>query len=258
MTVDDFGVLQAVLDAEAARGNAASVDVAGAAGRGDAPVAQLAGVLDRGAVEVDFELGPLVAWSPRSPREWDLVDTVTGATVRSGSPGPLTWLRRHVAADVVEPRRRLGWLADDPRLGPGLTERRARVHVSGSAVEAFTRIDRLLAALDDVDGVLPEWFVELFAPERDREGWKAYFRERRRLDDAELERAAWTTRWTETAWRRSVSPTERTWRWLDAEVVHEHALDVVVDVIDGAPVDSLKWLLASVGAVRCGPFGSDV
>jgi hypothetical protein len=252
VTVPDLGVLQAVVDAEAERGNPSVLEA------GDRPTAQLLRPLDRADVEERFELGPLVAWSPRAPRQWDLVDTVSGARVRGGRSGPAPWRRRRPPHEAQRQRRRLGHLADDPRIGPGVIERRARVHVAGSAVEAFTRLDDLLGRLDDVDAALPAWFVQLFAPERDADGWKSYFREVRRLDEPARRQARWTTRWTEAGWARAVAPTERTWRWLDAAVVHEHALDVVVDVVEGAPVDSLRWLLTSAGAVRCGPFGSDL
>lgn len=252
----DLGILQPVVEAELRRGGSVTAET-----DGDRIVAQLSRPLDRDVVESEHDLGPLLAWWPRSLHERDLVDTVTGAVVRSGPPRP--WQRRRRrASGGVSVRPRLGWLVDDTRIGrddtgaPTFTERRARVHVAVSAVEAFTRIDQLVTT--PASGVLPPWFVEQLAPERDADAWKAWFRERGRLDAAEVPRAAWRTRWTEAYWRRSVDLSERTWRWVDAEVVHEHALDVTLELVDGAPIDSLKWMLTAVGAVRCGPFGSDV
>lgn len=251
----DLGILQAVVDAEQRRGGSATISSDG--GR---VVAQLTRPLDRDVVETEHDLGPLLAWWPRSRHEHDLVDTLSGAVVRSGPPR--LWTRRQRRASGEAPaRQRLGWLVDDTRIGrddtgaPTFTERRARVHVAGSAVEAFTRIDQLIAT--PATGALPSWFVEQLAPERDADGWKAWFRERAALDAADWRRAGWTTRWTEAYWRRSVDLSERTWRWVDGEVVHEHALDVTLELVDGAPIDSLKWMLVAVGAVRCGPFGSD-
>lgn len=252
----DLGILQAVMEAEQRRGNSATVAV-----EGERVVAQLTRPLDRDVVESEHDLGPLLAWWPRSLHERDLVDTLSGAVVRSGPPRPWQRLRRR-ASDGVAGRQRLGWLVDDSRIGrddtgaPAFTERRARVHVAGSAVEAFTRIDQLITT--PASGVLPQWFVDQLAPERDADAWKAWFRERARLDPGDMPNAAWRTRWTETYWRRSVDLSERTWRWVDAEVVHEHGLDVTLELVDGAPIDSLKWMLTAVGAERCGPFGSDV
>lgn len=264
---EGMGILQSVLDVEAARGNPAQVDVESRLASGLPPVARLARPLDRDVIESQLDLGPLVAWWPRSRHELDLVDTVTGTTIESGVPGRSGWWHRRKRPEpaAVQERSRVGWLADDPRIGPSATgtwsstARRARVHVSGSAVEAFTRIDQVLAAVDAPDGrvELPAWFADLLAPVRDDDQWGLYFAERARLHTSEWKVAGWTTRWTEPYWRAAMTPVERTWGWVDAEVAHEHALDVVVDVVDDAPIGSLTWLLVAVGAVRCGPYDSD-
>lgn len=258
-----MGILQPVLDAEAARGNSASVDVERRLVRGDPPQAQLARPIDRAAVSAQFDLGPLVAWWPRAWGVFDLVDIVTGTTIRSGEPSPVSWWRRRSSAPAASgPGERLGWLADDPRIGLSATgvvttyERRARVHVSGSATEALAGIAEVIAATD-AGTELPVWFAARLAPERDDEDWKAYFRERDRLEQAEWKVSGWSTRWTERGWRRAMAPGERTWRWVGAEVAHDHAFDATVEVVDGAPIGSLKWLLHTVGALRCGPAGSD-
>lgn len=228
-----MSILQPVLDAEAAAGNRARIELGMRIVRGESPEATLHHPIDRARVEREFDLGPLVHWIPRG-RVWDVWEGVNGIRLRSGERGPLDPLRRRLRRrSPVGPPVRIGWPSDDPRLDSSgwttgrLHEERFSVATVEPAEQVAARAAEVVAARE-----LPTWFEDLLsAPAPAGDGWDSIWR-------------GW---WTPSTWHAAT--TDPTWRWAGAHATGDHVLDVTVQKSDpDGPVDSLAWLLNASGA----------
>jgi hypothetical protein len=97
--------------------------------------------------------------------------------------------------------------------------------------------------------LLPAWFVEGCAPERDQdeaEQWLAWWRT---LPADEQARVSSEQRWSLADWLYWLEPSERQWFWWDAAVEDSTRLRVMVEVSGlPAPLGALLWLLRASGA----------
>lgn len=97
--------------------------------------------------------------------------------------------------------------------------------------------------------LLPQWFVDRFAPEQSRDEAEAWLSWWRTLPPEEQERAERDSPWTLSNWIYWMNPSQRSWYWWDGEVINSHTIRVAIEV-DGWPFPwgSFAWLLKASGA----------
>lgn len=273
-----LGPLGVVVRDEVARGNHARIEVRARAVRGDAPMIALSRPLDVATLEAGFDLGPTLAWWPRTAGIVELCDTASGAlTWADGSAGTEGTEGTADPASVggaPARRRRVGYAADDRRwdltawsapadettgeaswrdvaVPTGTRVRVERAATAGATSSAELR-DRVLEALavllpligagseaSEVADAAPGWLRAAWAPERDAAGWLALAAHR---DEVGAERSYESVRaapWTAPRWVAALRPAERGWRWLSS-YVEAAGVAVVLGVPTGSPGPSCE------------------
>ena len=97
-------------------------------------------------------------------------------------------------------------------------------------------------------GLLPEWFVEYWAPECTPEESEKYVEKWRAMSFEEQREDALTRRWSLRAWLGWMEPEERQWLWLDSRTRDPNTILIAVDEVIEMGESVFRWLFRACGS----------